>query len=606
MCGIVGYIGNNQAKDLLLNCLEKLEYRGYDSAGIAISDSNRLKILKTEGRITSLRQKSVNEELSGFSGIAHTRWATHGKPSTTNSHPHYNAEKTIAVVHNGIIENYCELHEFLTKNGYNFKTDTDTEVVPHLIDYFYKGDLLDAVYNASEKLEGSYAIGVICSYEPDKIVAFKKDSPLIAGTKKDGNFIASDITALISETKKVYYMDDNEFAVIKNNEITFYNAEKNKIPKEPHALNYTLNTAEKSGYKHFMLKEIFEQPKAVYDTLSGRIKINEATNIDGLSQDDFKNIQKIYIVACGSAYHAGMVGKYAIEKLSGIQTEVEIASEFRYRNPIMNDKTLVVVITQSGETADTLAALKTAKQKIIKVLAITNVPGSTVSREADMVFHTYAGSEVSVASTKGYLTQLTAIYIFSIFLAEVTQYTPSLFLNKIKKELLDMPSKIKHTLLLDRQTADVADRIFKEKDIFYIGRGTDYAVAMEGSLKLKEISYIHAEAYAGGELKHGPIALIDKGTVVIAINTNRNLSKKMDSNIKEVTTRGAKVIGILPSGFEEYENSFEKVFYIPETEELLYPLLSTVPLQLLAYHVSLNKNCDVDKPRNLAKSVTVE
>lgn len=606
MCGIVGYIGKNKAKDLLLTCLEKLEYRGYDSAGIAISDRHTIKYSKTKGRIADLWEKSSDVNLEGFAGIAHTRWATHGEPSTLNSHPHFNSDKTIAVVHNGIIENYEALRKYLTERGYEFVSDTDTEVLPHLIDYYYKGDLLDAVYNASKKLEGSYAMGVICRGEPDKIVALKKDSPLIVGVKNDGKFIASDIPAVLSETRDVYYMEDNEFAVIKRDEVTFYNAEKSKIEKDLHTVNYTSDAAEKSGYEHFMLKEIHEQPKAVQDTVLGRIKSNNAINFDNLKPEEFKNVKKIYIAACGTAYHAGMVGKYVIEKLARIPVEVEFASEFRYKNPIINDQTLIVVITQSGETADTLAALRLAEQKGARVLAVTNVVGSTVSREADAVFYTHAGPEIAVASTKAYLTQLTAMYIFAIFLAEITRHTPPSTLNKLKNELLSISAKIEDTLSLDGQIQQTAKEIYKEKDIFYLGRGLDYAVAMEGSLKLKEISYIHSETYAGGELKHGPIALIDKGTVVIVISTNRDLSKKMDSNIKEVITRGAKVIGIMPKGFEQFENSFKKVLYIPETEEILYPLLASVPLQLLAYYVSVNKNCDVDKPRNLAKSVTVE
>ena len=606
MCGIVGYIGKNQAKDLLLTCLERLEYRGYDSAGIAVCNKHSIKFSKTKGRISDLWEKSNDTNLEGFSGIAHTRWATHGEPSTLNSHPHFNTDKTIAVVHNGIIENYEEIRKKLSLKGYKFITDTDTEVIPHLIDYYYKGDLLDAIYNVSKRLEGSYAIGVICRGEPDKIVAIRKDSPLIVGVKEDGIFMASDIPALLIETNRVYYMEENEIAVIKSNEVQFYDSEKKTIKKELHTVNYTHNATEKSGYEHFMLKEIFEQPKAVKNTILGRVKSNQPINFDNLSPEEFRDTQKIYITACGTAYHAGMVGKYVIEKLAKIPVEVEFASEFRYKNPILNNQTPVIVISQSGETADTLAALRLAEQKGAKVLAITNVVGSTIAREADFVFYTHAGPEIAVASTKAYLTQLTAMYIFAIFLAEITGYTPLSILNKLKSDLLNIPAKSERTLFLKSQIHSIAKGICNEKDIFYMGRGLDYAVAMEGSLKLKEISYIHSEAYAGGELKHGPIALIDKDTVVIALNTNRELSKKTDSNIKEVSTRGARVIGIIPEGFEQFENSFENVLYIPETDEILYPLLSAIPLQLLAYYVSVNKNCDVDKPKNLAKSVTVE
>lgn len=606
MCGIVGYIGKKQAKNLLLNCLEKLEYRGYDSAGIAVSDNQKLKFLKTKGRVWDLKTICDNEDLEGFAGIAHTRWATHGEPSTVNSHPHFNADKTIAVVHNGIIENYEVLRKELIEKGYQFKTDTDTEVIPHLIDYYYKGDILDAVFTVSKKLEGSYAIGVLCADEPHKIIATKKDSPLVVGVGADGNFISSDPTALLSETKEVYYMDDNEFAVTEQNKTTFFDCEKNIIKKQLNTVNYTPCAAEKAGFEHFMLKEIFEQPNAINDTICGRISENKPVSLDGINPEKFKNIQKIYIVGCGTAYHSAVVGKYVTEKLSGIPTEADYASEFRYRSPIIDNKTLVIAITQSGETADTLAALKSSKKAGAKVLAITNVKGSTVSREADYVFYTYAGPEIAVASTKAYLTQIASIYIFAIFMAEITKHTSSKTLNEIKNELLNIPCKIKETLLLDRQIKDTASQIFNHKDIYYLGRGLDYAVAMEGSLKLKETSYIHSEAYAGGELKHGPIALIDKGTTVIAVNTNRNLSKKTDSNIKEVISRGAKVICITPCELKECATSFDKVFLIPDTNDILYPLISSIPLQLLAYHISVYKNCDVDKPRNLAKSVTVE
>lgn len=603
MCGIVGYTGKRQAKNLLLNCLEKLEYRGYDSAGIAILDNSNIKYAKTDGRIQKLKKTTEKTNLEGFCGIAHTRWATHGKPDRINSHPHFNADKTIAVVHNGIIENYETLKKSLTDKGYVFTTDTDTEVIPHLIDYYYENDLKNAIFKTAEVLEGSYAVCVIHQNEPDTIIAFKKHSPLVIGVKKDEVFISSDTIAIGSETKDIYFMEDEELAVVKKNDVTFYNFQKDIIKKEIKRIDYTHINDDKKGYKHYMLKEIYEQPDAVKKTLSGHISKDKETTFGSLKKEDLTDIQKIYMVACGSAYHCAVAGKYIIEALSGMSVETDIASESRYRNPIINDKTLVVAISQSGETADTLAALKLAKQNSAKTLAITNVEGSTITREADFVFLTKAGPEISVASTKAYLTQLTAMYIFAIFLAEVTKRTSSSYLDKLKNDLLNIPFAIKEVVLFDRQIKLLAKKILNKKHIFYLGRGLDYAVALEGSLKLKETSYIQSEAYPAGELKHGPIALTDNQTTVIAINTNDALYQKTNSNIKEVICRGAKVIYITP---KENKSDYEDTLYIPTTDALLYPLVSTVPLQLLAYHTAVYKNCDVDKPKNLAKSVTVE
>ena len=606
MCGIVGYIGKKQSKDILISCLEKLEYRGYDSAGIAVSYNKKIKYAKAKGKISNLRKISDSTDLEGFMGIAHTRWATHGEPSVVNSHPHFNSDKTIAVVHNGIIENYEHLKKHLMLKGYSFLSETDTEVIPHLIDYNYKGDFLDSIINTAKSLEGSFSIGIICTAEPEKIFALRKDSPLIVGEGSNGNFIASDIPAIQSETNDVYYMDEGEIAVIEKGNITFLDMNKDVITKEKCKINYHYNTVEKSGYAHFMLKEIHDQPKAVYNTLCGRLNNDLTVNFSQITKKDILNTDKIYIVACGTAYNAGVIGKYVTEKLSGIPVEVEYASEFRYRKPLINSKTLVLVISQSGETADTLAALRHARKNGATVIAITNVAESTIPREADDVFYTYAGQEISVASTKAYLTQLTAIYLFSVYVAEITEHTPQRILNEIKAELINIPEKINVLLKSEKKIEAIAKSIFNEKDIYYTGRALDYAVALEGALKLKETSYIHAETYAAGELKHGPIALIDKNTVVIAINTSKSLSRKTDSNIKELIARGAKTIGVIPEGFEEFENSFKEVIHIPKTHELLYPLLSAVPLQLLAYYVALKKGCDVDKPRNLAKSVTVE
>ena len=451
MCGIVGYIGKKQAKNLLLNCLEKLEYRGYDSAGIAVSDNQKLKFLKTKGRVWDLKTICDNEDLEGFAGIAHTRWATHGEPSTVNSHPHFNADKTIAVVHNGIIENYEVLRKELMETGYQFKTDTDTEVIPHLIDYYYNGNILDAAVQTAKRLEGSYAAGILHQSEPDKIIAIKKDSPLIAGTSKTGTFIASDISAIIKETKDVYYMENNEFAVLKKDEIKFYNSKKEQIEKKLQKIEISQEAVEKAGFPHYMLKEIYEQPKAVENTLDGQISKDKPTKFGNIEKEQLAGIKKIYIVACGSAYHAGLIGKNAIEKLSGIEVEVNYASEFRYKNTTLNKDTLVVTVTQSGETADTLATIPIAKKKGAKTLAITNVAGSSVTREADMVFYTKAGPEIAVASTKAYLTQLTAMYIFAIFLGEITSFTSSAFLNHIKKELSEVVFCIKNTLELNNQ-----------------------------------------------------------------------------------------------------------------------------------------------------------
>lgn len=603
MCGIVGYIGNRKAAPILFDGLEKLEYRGYDSAGIAVLDGS-IKCCKVKGRLANLREAATKTDVEGNMGIGHTRWATHGAPSDVNSHPHLSSDGKIAVVHNGIIENYEELRSELMEKGYTFKSETDTEVIPNLISSCYKGDLLDAVIKATQKLTGSYAICVICENDPGKMIAVRKDSPLIIGLKDDEKFIASDIPAILKETRSVYLLEDNEYVVLRGNKCRIYTEDMQEITRNIFNVTFDDNAAEKAGYDHFMLKEIHEQPKAVRDTLAGRIMPNKAINFDGFDKAQVNAIDKIYIVACGTAYHAGVVGKTAIEQLAGIPVETDIASEFRYRNPIINKNNLLVIVSQSGETADTLAALRLAKSKGSKVLAITNVVGSTASREADFVFYTHAGPEIAVASTKAYTTQLIAMYTLALFLAENKGTLTSDEIENYKSELLQIPEKIEQVLTCEQTIAKMSTDLTKESDMFFLGRGLDYAVAMEGSLKLKEISYIHSEPYAGGELKHGPIALIEKDTVVIAISTNKALEPKMASNVKEVITRGAYVIGITTEDMSD--SNYKQTINIPVVNEMFTPVVSVVPLQLIAYYVSTAKGLDVDKPRNLAKSVTVE
>jgi glutamine---fructose-6-phosphate transaminase (isomerizing) len=609
MCGIVGYIGKRQAAPLLIEGLSKLEYRGYDSAGVAIIENGKIDIEKCKGRLVNLENKLKETPIEGSTGIGHTRWATHGAPSDVNSHPHFNKDKTISVVHNGIIENYISIREWLMTLGYEFLSQTDTEVVAHLVDYYYKGDIVKAVMEALDKIEGSYAFGVVCSKEPDKVVAVRKDSPLIVGLGDGENFIASDIPAILSQTRDVYFLNDKEIVVLTKDKVEVMTKEGLPIKKEVFHVTWDAQAAEKGGYEHFMLKEIHEQPKAIKDTMASRITAgSDEIKIDDikLTAEDLKNIDKIFIVACGTAYHAGMVGKYVIEKLARIPVEVDIASEFRYRNPIINEKTLMIVISQSGETADTLAALREAKKNGARVIAVTNVVGSSVARDADDILYTWAGPEISVASTKAYTTQLIAMYIIALYLAKLNGKMSVEEYRVIRDEMLLLPEKVEEALKQKEELQKFADKNHGHKDIFYIGRGLDYTVALEGALKLKEISYIHAEAYAAGELKHGPIALIDKGVPVIALATQIELFDKTVSNIMEVVARGAKVIGFALEGSTEMEKTAEQTVYIPKTISILSPVLSVIPLQLLSYYMSVEKGCDVDKPRNLAKSVTVE
>ena len=607
MCGIVGYFGNREAAPLLVQGLSKLEYRGYDSAGVAIIENGDIKVTKCKGRLKNLENKLEENPIHGLVGIGHTRWATHGQPSDVNSHPHSNKTETISVVHNGIIENYLELREWLTSEGYEFKSQTDTEVIPNLVDYFYEGDLLKAVIKATEKMEGSYAIGVIAKNEPDKLVAVRKDSPLIVGLGKEESFVASDIPAVLAETRDVYLLNDKEFVILTKEGVKIVDANETEIKKDIYKVTWDADAAEKGGFEHFMLKEIHEQPKAVKDTMASRIAVGQPIKLDdiNITKEQIQKLNKVYIVACGTAYYAGVVGKYAIEKLARIPVEVDIASEFKYRDPIIDENSLMIIVSQSGETADTLSALRLAKEKGARVIAVTNVVGSTASREADDILYTLAGPEIAVASTKAYLTQLTAMYIIALFFAEQKGTVSTEKLEEIKTEMLNLPDKVETALSCKEEVKALAEATKNEKDMFFLGRGVDYAVALEGALKLKEISYIHAEAYAAGELKHGPIALIEDGTVVIALGTQEELFDKMVSNVQEVVSRGAKVYAVAQMGHEEVKKTADSVVYVPKVMDLLAPIVAVIPLQLFSYYMAIAKGCDVDKPRNLAKSVTV-
>jgi len=608
MCGIVGYIGDRDATPILINGLKKLEYRGYDSAGIAVYCDEEIKVRKAKGRISRLEESLKDFYINGNLGIGHTRWATHGEPSDINSHPHVNMSGSIAIVHNGIIENYLTLKEWLQEKGYSFVSETDTEVVAHLIDYNYKGDLLKAVLDTVNQLEGSYALGVISKEEPDKLIAVRKDSPLIVGLGNGENFIASDIPAILEHTRNIYVLNDREIAVITKESVEVYDNYGRRVEKEVYTVNWDIESAEKGGYKHFMIKEINEQPRAIRDTLRGRINDKGEVVLDEISliKEEISKIKKIFITACGTAYHAGVVGKYVIEKMARIPVEVDIASEFRYRNPIVEEDSLTIVISQSGETADTIAALREAKSKGSKVIAITNVVGSSVAREAHSVLYTWAGPEIAVASTKAYITQLVAIYLIGIYLAEKKGLIGEDQVKALTNELKTLPDKVQKVLDNEEVIQKLADENFNVRDTFFIGRGLDYAVSLEGSLKLKEISYIHSEAYAAGELKHGTLALIEKGTLVIALATQKELFDKMMSNIKEVKARGGKVVGITCEGSHEIEKVVDIPIYIPSSLSDFMPVIAVVPLQLLAYYMAVARGCDVDKPRNLAKSVTVE
>ena len=612
MCGIVGYIGNQKATPILLNGLSALEYRGYDSAGIAVLEKNNICILKDKGRVKNLYNIDGINELSANIGIAHTRWATHGKPSKEKAHPHSDNSNTFAVVHNGIIENFAVLKEFLINKGYTFYSETDTEIIPNLIHYYYYNNIEDddkflrAVKSACDDLKGSYSIEVLSKLHPDKLIVIRKDSPLVIGTSESENFVASDIPAVLSYTRKFYLLNDNEYAVIYKDKVEFYDNSLSKINKGIKTIDWDANAAEKDGFDDYMLKEIFEQPNSIRETIGSRFKLGENCSFDDLtlSKDYLNSLNKIYIIGCGTAMYAGLVGKDIIEKLCKIPVEVEIASEFRYRDPIIDNKTLCIYISQSGETADTIAALKLAKSKGAKTLSISNVIGSSITREADYTIYTHAGPEIAVASTKAYTSQVVLIAILAIHFAEILESADKEVIEHLKSDILDLPAKITALLNNTEEIQEFAKKIYTQKDIFFLGRGVDYHVALEGSLKLKEISYIHSEAYAAGELKHGPIALIENGITVVGIMTIPNLVEKCVSNMQEVISRGANTLIITNQNLPN--SNFNYVINIPETNPLISPILSVIPMQLLAYYISKNKGLDVDKPRNLAKSVTVE
>ncbi len=609
MCGIVGYIGTKQAAPIILDGLSKLEYRGYDSAGMAVIDEKgKVNITKSVGRLKVLENMTRGgETLPGICGIGHTRWATHGVPSDSNAHPHFNESETITVVHNGIIENYIQLRKMLTDRGYKFISETDTEVVAHLLDYYYKGNPLEAVTKVLHRVEGSYALGILFADCPDQIFAARKDSPLIVGQNEDGCFIASDVPAVLKYTRKVYYVDNQEVVRLRVDHMHFYTVDEEETTKEPVFIDWDASAAEKGGYEHFMLKEMYEQPKTVADTLTPRIKDDDIVIEElNMNDDQIRAVSKIHIVACGSAYHAGVTGKYVIEGLARIPVEVDLASEFRYRDPILEEGAMVVVISQSGETADTLAALRESKKRGFQVLGIVNVVGSSIAREADNVMYTWAGPEIAVATTKAYSAQLIALYLLAVKFGRVRGEIDDVTFASLLADLRCLPDQIELLLNNKKKIQRFANRYIGAKDVFFIGRGIDYSISLEGSLKLKEISYIHSEAYAAGELKHGTISLIEDGTLVAAVSTQPALYAKTISNMVEVKARGAFLLAVTCEENKEIEKAADYVIYIPETNPYFANSLAIIPLQLFGYYVAVGKGCDVDKPRNLAKSVTVE
>lgn len=609
MCGIVGYIGDAEAAGFLLDGMEKLEYRGYDSAGIAVFDGKHIQVEKCVGRLEELKQKIANRMPVGSVGIGHTRWATHGRPSDLNSHPHADESGNFVVVHNGIIENYLRLKEDLIAKGHHFVSETDTEVVAHLMAEYYEGDFEAAVKKVLSTISGSYSLVFMCAFEPDKLICTKQDNPLVIGLGEGENFIASDIPAIINRTRKTYILSDGEMAIVKKDSVWVQNREGVPVSKKIFEVHWDAEAAEKGGFEHFMLKEINEQPRAVKDTMTGRVPKDEHTvTFEELNwtPDEIGAINKIFIVACGTAYHAGVVGKYYLEQLARIPVEVDIASEFRYRSPLVDENTLTIVISQSGETIDTLAALKEAKRLGSKTLAVTNVVGSSISREADQVVYTYAGPEIAVASTKAYTTQLVTMLMLAIYVGDLRGKLSPARAKELAHGLRQLPEQITEILKDIEPIKTFAAQYGYSEDVFFIGRSLDYAVALEGSLKLKEISYIHAEAYAAGELKHGTLALIIEGIPVIALATQKDVYEKTLSNIKEVKARDAVVIGLALAGDDSIAKYVDHVIFIPATDKYLAPILAVVPLQLLAYYAAVTRGCDVDKPRNLAKSVTVE
>lgn len=609
MCGIVGFIGKQNAKEVILSGLKSMEYRGYDSAGIAINMKDRIEVRKHVGGIENLEKITRDVEFDGKQGIGHTRWATHGVPATVNAHPHLSQDGEIAIVHNGIIENYAEIKDWLIGEfGVKFASETDSEVIAQLISVYYKGDLHKAVNKAVKKLRGAYAIAVIAHDEPDKIVAVRKDAPLVAGIGKGCNFIASDIPALLKYVREIYLIENNETLVLTKDDIKIYDKDGNEIKRDVYHVTWDADAAEKSGYEHFMIKEIHEQPEVIGETLNRRLDENDRIKIDGisLSKVEINQFDKVYIVACGTAYFAGLVGKYLIEKIAKIPVEVDVASEFRYRDPLVDDKTLLIAISQSGETLDTLEALREGKRKGARVLSVVNVVGSSVARESDDVFYTWAGPEISVASTKAYTTQLMCMYILALYMGEAKGSISDEYYNKIISELKSTPEKLQAVLDRKGEVEALANIFYSRNDIFFIGRGLDSCVSYEGSLKLKEVSYINSLAITAGELKHGTIALVEDDTLIFALASQDFLFEKMLSNIEEVKTRGARVVGIAKKSQNAIQSKADEVIFIPDCADEIAPLLTVVPLQLFAYYVAKRRGTNVDKPKNLAKSVTVE
>ena len=609
MCGIVGFVGSGNAKEKIINGLKRLEYRGYDSAGIALPINGKIEIKKHVGEIKNLEKIIGDPGFDSNMGIGHTRWATHGAPSDLNAHPHANGDNTIAIVHNGIIENYQEIRERLIKeHGINFRSETDSEVIAHLIGVYYEGDLLAAVNRAVSEMRGAYAVCAIAAAEPDKIVAVRKDAPLVAGIGKGCNFIASDIPALLKYVKEVYFIENNETVVLTKDDIIIYDENGRKVKRDVFHVTWDADAAEKEGYEHFMLKEIHEQPKGISETLLRRINDDGSVNLDGISmtKEDIDGFNKVYIVACGTAYHAGLVGKLVIEKMAKLPVEVDVASEFRYRDPFVDEHTLFIAISQSGETLDTLAALREAKRKGARVLSVVNVVGSSVARESDDVFYTWAGPEIAVASTKAYTTQLICMYLIGLYMGSTRGTVEKEFYDRILGELKQLPEKVEKILDQENRIASIARKYYRREQVFFIGRGLDSGVSYEGSLKLKEISYINSFAIAAGELKHGTIALMEPDTLVFALATQDFLYEKMVSNVEEIKARGARVIGLAKEGRTEIEKVADEVIYIPDCADEVSPVLSVIPLQIFAYYVAKERGCNIDKPKNLAKSVTVE
>ena len=609
MCGIVGYVGTDHAKEKIIDGLKRLEYRGYDSAGIALPINGKIEIRKHVGEIRNLEKIIGEPEFDSSVGIGHTRWATHGAPSDLNSHPHGNGDSSIAIVHNGIIENYQEIKEWLARDyGVTFKSETDSEVIAHLIGIYYDGDLLEAVNKAVAEMRGAYAVCAIAAAEPDKIVAVRKDAPLVAGIGNGFNFIASDIPALLKYVRQVYLIENNETVVLTKDDIVIYNEEGRRVRRDVFNVTWDADAAEKEGYEHFMLNEIHEQPKGIYETLTRRIDDDDNIRLDGISmtKEDIENFNKVYIVACGTAYHAGLVGKLVIEKMAHIPVEIDVASEFRYRDPFVDENTLFIAISQSGETLDTLAALREAKRKGARVLSVVNVVGSSVARESDDVFYTWAGPEIAVASTKAYTTQLVCMYLLGLYMGKTKGTIEDEYYAKILADLRALPDKVEALLEKEAEIAEIAKKYHRREQVFFIGRGLDSGVSYEGSLKLKEISYINSFAIAAGELKHGTIALMEEETLVFALATQDFLYEKMVSNVEEIKARGARIISVAKEGRTEIEKVADEVIYIPDCIDEVSPVLAVIPLQLFAYYVARERGCNIDKPKNLAKSVTVE